>query len=266
MQKLGVFAVRVITCLATIWFRQESQKPSCQNGSVALASQKCLAFAGMNPDFLADGSADFRFDSFNKAPANSVELIGRTDRSGNFQRGLFYPAPAKVRSCVDAFDCVGCFGCFHNWVFCCVADSFNNTTIISGAVSLDCEFCDRIPENIDQNRCCRRRLTQNHADFTRGEVADFQLWRCFCSMFSQRQKSFEFFAVVDSVRHFSIQICICVRVSRQQEAPPTPKSYRDAASPIHRRWRDKPTRAYAAAFGEQWHRRQQKALVAQMNS
>ena len=57
-------------------------------------SQKCLALAGMNPDLLADGRADFRFDSFNEAHANPAEFICWPDRSGNFQRGLFYLAPA----------------------------------------------------------------------------------------------------------------------------------------------------------------------------
>jgi hypothetical protein len=57
----------------------------------------------MNPDFLTDGSADFRLNAFNEAHANTVEFIGRPDRGGNFQRGLFYLAPAKVRSGVVCF-------------------------------------------------------------------------------------------------------------------------------------------------------------------
>ena len=77
-------------------------------------SQKGLAFARMNPDFLADGGADFRFDAFNEAHANPVEFIGRTDCGSDFQRGLFHFAPAKVRSRVDVFECGRHFGCFHN--------------------------------------------------------------------------------------------------------------------------------------------------------
>ena len=71
----------------------------------------------MNPDFLTDGSADFRFDAFNEAHAHPAEFIGWPDRGGNFQRGLFHLAPAKVRSCVDAFQCVGHFSRFHNLFF-----------------------------------------------------------------------------------------------------------------------------------------------------
>ena len=77
------------------------------------ASQEGLASAGMNPDFLADGGADFRFDAFNEAHTDPAEFIGWPDRGGNFQRGLFNLAPAKVRSCVDAFECVRRFSCFH---------------------------------------------------------------------------------------------------------------------------------------------------------
>ena len=68
----------------------------------------------MNPDFLADGSADFRFDAFNEAHADPAEFIGWPDRGGNFQRCLFYLAPAKMRSRVDAFEGVRHFSCFHN--------------------------------------------------------------------------------------------------------------------------------------------------------
>ena len=77
-------------------------------------SQKGLASAGMNSDFLADGGADFRFDAFNETHANPFEFIGRTDRGSNFQRGLFHLAPAKVRSCIDAFKRGRRFSCFHN--------------------------------------------------------------------------------------------------------------------------------------------------------
>jgi len=78
------------------------------------ASQKGLAPAGMNSDFLTDGGADFRLDALNEAPADSVELVGWPDRGGNFQRGLFHLAPAQVRSGVDAFKRVRHFSCFHN--------------------------------------------------------------------------------------------------------------------------------------------------------
>ena len=80
------------------------------------ASQKRLASAGMNPDLLTDGGTDFRFDAFNEAHANPAEFIGWPDRGGNFQRGLFHLAPAKVRSGVDAFECVHHFSCFHNLI------------------------------------------------------------------------------------------------------------------------------------------------------
>ena len=58
----------------------------------------------MNPDLLADGGADFRFNAFNEAHANPVEFIGWPDRGGNFQRGLFHLAPAKVRCWIDAVE------------------------------------------------------------------------------------------------------------------------------------------------------------------
>jgi hypothetical protein len=77
------------------------------------ASQKGLASAGMNSDFLTDGGADFRLDAFNEAHANPAEFIGRPYRGSNFQRGLFHLAPAKVRSGVDAFEPVRHFSCFH---------------------------------------------------------------------------------------------------------------------------------------------------------
>ena len=67
----------------------------------------------MNPDFLTDGNADFCFDAFNEAHANPAEFIGWPDRGSNFQCGLFYLAPAKMRSCVDAFERVRHFSCFH---------------------------------------------------------------------------------------------------------------------------------------------------------
>ena len=96
----------------------------------------------MNPDLLADGRADFRFDAFNEAQAHPAEFIGRADGGGHFQRGLFHLAPAKVRGGVDAFECVCHFSCFHNLFFSFVADSFNDTTILSGAFLPDGEFAD----------------------------------------------------------------------------------------------------------------------------
>ena len=77
-------------------------------------SQKRLTSAGMNPDLFADGGADFRLDAFNEAHANPAEFIGWPNRGGNFQCGLFHLAPAKMRSRVDAFECVRYFSCFHN--------------------------------------------------------------------------------------------------------------------------------------------------------
>jgi len=91
----------------------------------------------MNPDLLTDGGADFRFDAFNEAHANPAEFIGRSNRGSNFQRGLFNLAPAKVRGGVDAFECVRHFSCFHNLFVGSVADSFNDTTILSGALLLN---------------------------------------------------------------------------------------------------------------------------------
>jgi hypothetical protein len=51
----------------------------------------------MNPDLLADGRANLRFDAFNEAHADPAKFIGRADGGGNFQRSLFHLAPAKVR-------------------------------------------------------------------------------------------------------------------------------------------------------------------------
>jgi len=41
---------------------------------------------------------------------------------------------------VDAFECVCHFSCFHNLFLGSVADSFNDTTILSGALLPDGEF------------------------------------------------------------------------------------------------------------------------------
>ena len=71
----------------------------------------------MNPDFLADGGADFCFNAFDEAHADPAEFVGGPDRGGNFQCGLFHLAPAKVRSGVDALECVRCFSCFHISLF-----------------------------------------------------------------------------------------------------------------------------------------------------
>src|SRR6202142_2007047 len=68
----------------------------------------------------------------------------------------------------------------------CVADSFNDTTILSVALLLDGELSGRCLANIEQNHCCRRHLTQKHADFTRGDLAVFQFRHRFHSMFSRR--------------------------------------------------------------------------------
>jgi hypothetical protein len=113
----------------------------------------------VNPDFLPNGGADFRLDAFNEAHANAAEFIGWPDRGGNFQRGLFHLAPAKVWSGVDAFERVRHFSSFHNLLFGCVADSFNDTTILSGALLLDGKSGDRTIANIERNHCCRRYLT-----------------------------------------------------------------------------------------------------------
>ena len=141
----------------------------------------------MNPDLLADSRADFCFDSFDETHANPAEFIGWADGGGKLQSVLFHFAPAKVRSWIDAFECVRHFSCFHNLFFGSVADSFNDTTILSGALLLDCEFGDRTIENIDLNHCHRRCLTQKRADSTRGNLADFQLRRYFHSMFAGRK-------------------------------------------------------------------------------
>ena len=81
----------------------------------------------MNPDLLTDGGTDFRFDAFNEAHANPAEFIGWPDRGGNFQRGLFHLAPAKVRSGVDAFEFVHHFSCFHN-LLSLIASLIHSTT------------------------------------------------------------------------------------------------------------------------------------------
>ena len=94
----------------------------------------------MNPDLLADGRANFRFDALDEAHAHPVEFIGRADGSGHFQRGLFHLAPAKVRGGVDAFERVCHFSWFHNLLLGSVADSFNDTTILSGALLTNGEF------------------------------------------------------------------------------------------------------------------------------
>ncbi|HEY5234421.1 MAG TPA: hypothetical protein VIK35_12900 [Verrucomicrobiae bacterium] len=92
------------------------------------ASQKRFAFAGMNPDFLADGGADFRLDAFNEAHADPAEFIGWPDRGGDFQCGLFYFAPAQMRSGVDVFQRVRHFSCFH--IFFLVASLIHSTTTL----------------------------------------------------------------------------------------------------------------------------------------
>jgi len=53
---------------------------------------------------------------------------------------LFHLAPAKVRSGVYAFERISHFSCFHNLFLGSVADSFNDTTILSDALLPDGEF------------------------------------------------------------------------------------------------------------------------------
>ena len=96
----------------------------------------------MNPHLFTDGGADFRFDAFDEAHAYPLEMICRTDGGGYFQRGLFHLAPAQVRSGVDVFERIRRFSYFHNMFFGCVADSFNDTTILSGALFTDCKSGD----------------------------------------------------------------------------------------------------------------------------
>ena len=127
----------------------------------------------MNPDLFTDGGADFRLDAFHKAHAYPAESVGGPDRGGNFQRGLFDLAPAQVRGGVDVFQCVRRFSCFQYLFFGSVADSFNDTTILSGALLLKCKFSRRTIENIGRNHCHHRHLTQPCADFARGDPTDF---------------------------------------------------------------------------------------------
>jgi len=77
----------------------------------------------------------------------------------------------------------------------CVADSFNDTTILSGAHLLDCEFGNRSLAYIERNHYCRRHLTQKHAAFTRGDSATFQFRHRFHSMFSGQKLFLDFFLV-----------------------------------------------------------------------
>ena len=50
----------------------------------------------MNPYLLADSGANFCFDAFDEAHADSAKFIGRADGGGNFHCGLFHLAPAKM--------------------------------------------------------------------------------------------------------------------------------------------------------------------------
>ncbi len=70
----------------------------------------------MNPHLFADSRPNLRFYAFHEAHAHPAEFVGWPDRGGNFQRGLFHLAPAKVRRGVDAFECVRHFSCFHNLI------------------------------------------------------------------------------------------------------------------------------------------------------
>src|ERR1017187_5351171 len=67
----------------------------------------------------------------------------------------------------------------------CVADAFNDTTILSGALLLNGQLSGRSLANIEQNHYRRRHLTQKHANFTRGDLAGFQFRHRFHSMFSR---------------------------------------------------------------------------------
>jgi hypothetical protein len=49
-----------------------------------LRSQKRFAFARMNPDFLTDGGADFRFNALDETHANAGESVGWTDGRSHF--------------------------------------------------------------------------------------------------------------------------------------------------------------------------------------
>src|ERR1022692_2417325 len=70
----------------------------------------------------------------------------------------------------------------------CVADSFNDTTILSFALLLNGELSGRSLANIEQNHCCRRHLTQKHADFTRGDLAVFSFGTVFIQCFQGRSE------------------------------------------------------------------------------
>ena len=89
-------------------------------------------------------------------------------------------AAARERDLEAAISVVSIF-CFPGYV----SDSSNNTTILSGALLLNCELSDRTLANIEQNRRCRRHLTQKHADFTPGDLASFQFRHRFHSMFAR---------------------------------------------------------------------------------
>ena len=75
----------------------------------------------------------------------------------------------------------------------CVADSFNDTTILSGALLLNCELTGRSLANIEQNHCHCRHLTQKHTDFTRGDLTVFKFRHRFHSMFARVKNSLSFF-------------------------------------------------------------------------
>jgi hypothetical protein len=85
----------------------------------------------------------------------------------------------------------------------CVADSFNDATILSGALLPKCKSCNHGLVNIGRNRCCRRCLTQKYAGFMRGDSAGFQLWRHFRSMFAGRKIIYFFGGVIVESRTFN---------------------------------------------------------------
>jgi len=135
-------------------------------------SVSCLA--GMNPDFLTDGSATFASMRSTKLMPTRLNLLAAGSRRQFPVRFCFTLLRQRcgvvlMLLSVSVISVVSIF-CFPG----CVADSFNDTTILSGALLLNCELSDRTLANIEQNRCCRRHLTQKHADFTRGDLAGFQ--------------------------------------------------------------------------------------------
>jgi hypothetical protein len=103
----------------------------------------------MKPDLLADGRAKLlpaelfsllagaahghqRFENF-----RHVGGLGTFELSGQFGGG---GGAVAVQRGFDGLHALGHFSRFHNLLFCSVADSFNDTTILSGAFLPDGEF------------------------------------------------------------------------------------------------------------------------------